>query len=227
MTLAQTDPPRRFLLTAFNHGTAYRAEHLFAPEAAGTRTTLVFEGQPATLLARLFGLWAGCFWVPSSVSLSSISISSARPSDAIASGRLDMENRALVKGVDRTLGALARATFRNFIAQPLFALNYKVTILGSRRGSELHRRLIVVANHVSSLDGPFLMNNAWPHARIRATAWHAEYTDWKQWWLMKLFGVSASAVPRTLPGAGTAASLTGKSCGPRSAGAVRIKLRRS
>ena len=54
MTLAQTDPPRRFLLTAFNHGTAYRAEHLFAPEAAVTRTTLVFEGQPATLLARLF-----------------------------------------------------------------------------------------------------------------------------------------------------------------------------
>ena len=54
MTLAQIEPPRRFLLTAFNHGTAYRAEHLFAPEAAGTRTTLVFEGQPATLLARLF-----------------------------------------------------------------------------------------------------------------------------------------------------------------------------
>ena len=31
MTLAQIEPPRRFLLTAFNHGTAYRAEHLFAP----------------------------------------------------------------------------------------------------------------------------------------------------------------------------------------------------
>lgn len=52
MTLAQIEPPRRFLLTAFNHGTAYRAE--FASEATGTRTTLVFEGQPATLLARLF-----------------------------------------------------------------------------------------------------------------------------------------------------------------------------
>ena len=54
MTLAQIEPPRRFLLTAFNHGTAYRAEHLFAPEAAGTRMTLVFDGQPAALLARLF-----------------------------------------------------------------------------------------------------------------------------------------------------------------------------
>ena len=54
MTLAQVEPPRRFLFTAFNHGTAYRAEHLFAPEGAGTRTTLIFEGQPVTLLARVF-----------------------------------------------------------------------------------------------------------------------------------------------------------------------------
>jgi hypothetical protein len=54
MTLAQVEPPRRFLFTAFNHGTAYRAEHLFVPEAAGTRTTLIFEGRPATVLARLF-----------------------------------------------------------------------------------------------------------------------------------------------------------------------------
>ena len=100
-----------------------------------------------------------------------------------------MENRALVKGVDRTLGAFARATYRNFIAQPLFALNYKVTILGAEEALSCTGGSIVVANHVSSLDGPFLMNNAWPHARIRATAWHAEYTDWKQWWLMKLFGV--------------------------------------
>lgn len=54
MTLAQVEPPHRFLLTAFNHGTAYRAEHLFAPEAAGTRPTHVSEGRPATLLTRLF-----------------------------------------------------------------------------------------------------------------------------------------------------------------------------
>ena len=54
MTVVEIEPPRRFLLTAFNHGTAYRAEHRFAPEGAGTRMTLVFEGRPATLLARLF-----------------------------------------------------------------------------------------------------------------------------------------------------------------------------
>ena len=110
-----------------------------------------------------------------------------------------MENRALVKGVDRTLGALARATFRNFIAQPLFALNYKVTILGAEEALSCTGGSIVVANHVSSLDGPFLMNNAWPHARIRATAWHAEYTDWKQWWLMKLFGVICLGSPKDPP----------------------------
>ena len=54
MTLAQVEPPRRFLFTAFDHGTAYRAEHLFTPEDAGTRTKLIFEGRPATVLERLF-----------------------------------------------------------------------------------------------------------------------------------------------------------------------------
>ena len=54
MALAQVEPPHRFLFTAFNHGTAYHAEHLFTLEGAGTRTTLIFEGRPATLLARLF-----------------------------------------------------------------------------------------------------------------------------------------------------------------------------
>ena len=54
MTFAEIAPPDRFVLTAFNHGTAYRAEHLFAAEEPGTRMTLVFEGRPATLLSRLF-----------------------------------------------------------------------------------------------------------------------------------------------------------------------------
>lgn len=54
MTVSELEPPHRFLLTAFNHGTAYRAEHLFEPHATGTRMTLTFEGRPSTLPARLF-----------------------------------------------------------------------------------------------------------------------------------------------------------------------------
>ncbi|MBX9589472.1 MAG: SRPBCC family protein [Hyphomonadaceae bacterium] len=54
MTLAELQPPRRFLLTAFSHGTAYRTGRLFEPHAVGTRVILSFEGQPTTLLARLF-----------------------------------------------------------------------------------------------------------------------------------------------------------------------------
>jgi 1-acyl-sn-glycerol-3-phosphate acyltransferase len=110
-----------------------------------------------------------------------------------------VENKAFIKGVDRTLGSRARATFRNFIAQPLFALNYKVTIVGAEEALSCTGGSIVVANHVSFLDGPFLMNNAWPHARIRATAWHAEYSDWKQWWLMQLFGVICLGSPKEPP----------------------------
>lgn len=105
-------------------------------------------------------------------------------------------DKVIIRGVDRTLGAMARSTFRNFIAQPLFTLNYRVDIVGGDDALSCTNGSIVVANHVSFLDGPFLMNNAWPHARIRATAWHAEYTDWKQWWIMKLFGVICLGSPK-------------------------------
>lgn len=53
MTIAALEPPHRFTLTAENHGTRYRAEHVFAPERSGTRLTLAFEGVPMTLAARL------------------------------------------------------------------------------------------------------------------------------------------------------------------------------
>jgi hypothetical protein len=54
MTVAEFEPPRRFVLTAFNHGTAYRVEHLLEPQGAGTRVSLAFEGRPVSLLAKLF-----------------------------------------------------------------------------------------------------------------------------------------------------------------------------
>ena len=110
-----------------------------------------------------------------------------------------MKSKPLIKTVDRTLGSLARSALRNVFVQPLFALNYKVAIAGGEEALTCTNGSIVVANHISVLDGPFLMNNAWPHARIRATAWHAEYTDWKQWWLMKLFGVICLGSPRHPP----------------------------
>lgn len=53
MTVTEIEAPRRFLLTALNHGTAYRVEHRFEAEGAATRLVLVFEGRPVTLAARL------------------------------------------------------------------------------------------------------------------------------------------------------------------------------
>ena len=53
MTVAELDPPHRLVLTAYNHGTAYRAEHVFAREGDGTDLTLTFAGVPQSLLARL------------------------------------------------------------------------------------------------------------------------------------------------------------------------------
>jgi uncharacterized membrane protein len=51
MTVADFQPPQQLVLTAFNHGTAYRVEHAFAPDGAGTRLRLTFKGRPRTLLA--------------------------------------------------------------------------------------------------------------------------------------------------------------------------------
>jgi len=110
-----------------------------------------------------------------------------------------MQNKPLVKNIDRTLGALARSAARNGIAQPLLALNYKVEIVGGEEALSCSSGSLVVANHVSFLDGPFLVSEAWPYARIRVTAWHAEYADWKQWWLMKLFGAISLGSPRNPP----------------------------
>ncbi len=53
MTVAELAPPGRFVLTAFNHGTAFHAEHVLAAVEGGTRLTLVFDGTPTTFLARL------------------------------------------------------------------------------------------------------------------------------------------------------------------------------
>jgi hypothetical protein len=61
IAVAEIVSPHRFVLTAFNHGTAYRTEHLFEPEGSGTRAMLVFEGRPVSLAARLFTPLAGLF----------------------------------------------------------------------------------------------------------------------------------------------------------------------
>lgn len=110
-----------------------------------------------------------------------------------------MNNKPLIRQVDRTLGTLARSIVRNGIAKPLFALNYKVEIVGGEEALSCTEGSLVVANHVSFLDGPFLVSEAWPYARIRVTAWHAEYSDWKQWWLMNLFSAVSLGSAKTPP----------------------------
>jgi carbon monoxide dehydrogenase subunit G len=54
MTVVEIAPPNRLLLTAFNHGTAYRVDHKLATATDGTRLSLQFSGTPVTLIARIF-----------------------------------------------------------------------------------------------------------------------------------------------------------------------------
>ena len=124
---------------------------------------------------------------------------SIRPASPAVVVGAAMTSRPLIAGVDRTLGAFARAAVADVIARPFILANYKVEIVGGEEALSCTTGSLVVANHVSFLDGPFLMSTAWPYARIRPTAWHAEYSDWKQRWIMKLFGVICLGSPRQPP----------------------------
>ena len=104
--------------------------------------------------------------------------------------------KAIKRVADKTLGVPMRAFMRNCIVNPLFRLNYKTTIVGSEHAFSCTDGAIVVSNHVSYMDGPFLMNEAWPFARMRATTWYKEYK--KHRFLMWLFSVVPLGSPSEL-----------------------------
>ncbi len=54
MVFAEFDPPNRFVLTAYNHGTRYRAAHEFKGAGLATEMTLTFSGRPITRMAHVF-----------------------------------------------------------------------------------------------------------------------------------------------------------------------------
>lgn len=53
MTFSEFEPPDHFVLSAESHGTQYRIAHKFADVADGTKLTLTFQAEPATLTAQL------------------------------------------------------------------------------------------------------------------------------------------------------------------------------
>ena len=53
MTVAEIEPPRRYLLTAESHGSRYRTEFRFEPAAAGTEVVMTFRGEPLTAFAKV------------------------------------------------------------------------------------------------------------------------------------------------------------------------------
>lgn len=75
---------------------------------------------------------------------------------------------------------------------------YRIEIEGEDVAKSCTKGAIVASNHVSFLDGPFLMSIAWSLARIRFVVWHAEYTQWFQWPFMKLTGAICAGSPKEL-----------------------------
>lgn len=105
--------------------------------------------------------------------------------------------KVVKKAADRALGMPMRSFLRNFVVNPLFRMNYRVTIIGDKHALGCTDGAIVISNHVSRMDGPFLMNEAWPFARIWVTSWWREYE--KARFLMWLFAVIPLGSSRDLP----------------------------
>ena len=106
-------------------------------------------------------------------------------------------SKIVKKVADKTLGIPMRSFMRNVVANPLFRINYAVTTVGDEHALSCTDGAIVISNHVSRLDGPFLMNEAWPFARIWATSWGREYD--KVRFLMWVFSVIPLGSSRELP----------------------------
>lgn len=100
--------------------------------------------------------------------------------------------KKIKKVADRTLGVPMRSLLRNCV-NPLFRMMFKVTIVGADQAASCKDGAIVVSNHVSRLDGPFLMNEAWPYARVWPTAWCKEYES--QRFLMWVFSTVSLGSP--------------------------------
>jgi hypothetical protein len=56
MTVAELEPPRRYVLVAESHGTRYRSELRFEPQGGGTEVVMTFRGEPLTAVAKLLSV---------------------------------------------------------------------------------------------------------------------------------------------------------------------------
>jgi hypothetical protein len=53
MTVAEFEPPRRYVLLAESHGSRYRSELRFEPQGSGTEVVMTFRGEPLTFVAKV------------------------------------------------------------------------------------------------------------------------------------------------------------------------------
>lgn len=56
MTVAEFEPPRRYVLLAESHGCRYRSELRFEPQGAGTEVVMTFRGEPLTAFAKVMSV---------------------------------------------------------------------------------------------------------------------------------------------------------------------------
>lgn len=61
MTVSVMEAPSLFIVTAHNHGTAYKVDHILEDVGGQTRLKIIFEGRPESIFAWLFYPLGLCF----------------------------------------------------------------------------------------------------------------------------------------------------------------------
>lgn len=93
---------------------------------------------------------------------------------------------------------LIKAFLRNCLVHPFILCNYRLTIRGLTETLGGVESAIVVINHVSFMDGPFLASIIWP-IQIHGAVWHEEYAHPLQYPFLKLFDAISVGSPKHLP----------------------------
>ena len=108
-------------------------------------------------------------------------------------------NKTARRLLDAIIGVPGRWFLRNLIVHPLAKLLYKIEVVNTQAGVSIKNGAIIVARHLSRMDGILLVDAAWRFARVRPTAWWREYDHWTQYWVMLLTGAVRMGSDKTLP----------------------------
>ncbi len=100
--------------------------------------------------------------------------------------------------IDRTLGKWTRH-FISVVLRMFLTLFYNISCTGRHHLTDLPNGAIVLATHVSKLDGPLILASLYATRRMRPAVHYNEYFHPLQWPVMAVAGAVPLSSPKTWP----------------------------